>query len=142
LLTPDRLTEDILASLNAGELSKRAFREIARVAGLVHPGMPGQGKTAKQLQASSNLFYQVFREYDPGNLLLGQADREVLERQLEASRLRAALDRLARSRLVVTLPCKPTPLAVPLLVDRLRQSLSTEKLADRVRRMQLELESP
>ncbi len=140
LLTPDDLAGDILRSLNAGELSKRAFREVARVAGLVHPGMPGRGKTARQLQASSNLFYGVFREYDPGNLLLAQADREVLERQLEASRLRAALDRLAAARLVVTEPHKPTPLAFPLLVDRLRQSLSTEKLADRVRRMQLELE--
>ena len=141
LLTADDLVPDILASLNAGELAKRSFREIARVAGLVHPGMPGRGKTAKQLQASSNLFYQVFREYDPGNLLLGQADREVLERQLEASRLRAALDRLATARLVVTSPRKPTPLAFPLLVDRLRQSLTSEKLADRVRRMQLELEA-
>ena len=140
LLTADDLTADILASLNAGELSRRAFREVARVAGLVHPGMPGRGKTARQLQASSNLFYQVFREYDPGNLLLGQADREVLERQLEATRLRAALDRLGRSRLVVTAPRKPTPLAFPLLVDRLRQTLSSETLADRVRRMQLELE--
>jgi ATP-dependent Lhr-like helicase len=140
LLTPDRLTEDILASLNAGELSKRAFREVARVAGLVHPGMPGRGKTARQLQASSNLFYQVFREYDPGNLLLAQADREVLDRQLEASRLRDALLRLERSELVETAPRKPTPLAVPLLVDRLRQTMSSEKLADRVRRMQLELQ--
>jgi ATP-dependent Lhr-like helicase len=140
LLTADDLAADILASLNAGELARRAFREIARVAGLVHPGMPGQGKTARQLQASSNLFFQVFSEYDPGNLLLEQARREVLERQLEASRLRAALDRLARSKLVVTSPRKPTPLAFPLLVDRLRQTLSTEKLADRVRRMQLELE--
>jgi len=139
--TTEGLADDLLASLNAAEMAKRSFREIARVAGLVHPGYPGQGKTAKQLQASSNLFYQVFAEYDPGNLLLHQARREVLEKQLEESRLRAALERLGRSRLLVEEPAKPTPLAFPLLVDRMRASLSSEKLADRVRKMQMELES-
>ncbi|MBX9579491.1 MAG: ligase-associated DNA damage response DEXH box helicase [Gemmataceae bacterium] len=140
LLSPDGLADDILASLNATELARRAFREIARVAGLVFPGFPGSGKTAKQLQASSNLFFEVFREYDPGNLLLEQARREVLERQLDESRLRAALVRLGRAEVVVTRPPKPTPLAFPLLVDRMRESVSSEALADRVRRMQKEYE--
>ena len=140
LLDPRDLADDILASLNAAELARRAFREVARVAGLVFPGMPGAGKSAKQLQASSNLFYQVFSEYDPDNLLLHQAKREVLDRQLEESRLRKALERIAGSTIVETTPLKPTPLAFPLLVDRMRESLSSEKLADRVRRMQLELE--
>lgn len=140
LLSPDNLANDILGSLNAAELARRAFREIVRVAGLVFPGMPGQGKTAKQLHASANLFYQVFTEYDPGNLLLVQARREVLERQLDETRLLGALDGMARSTLVQTRPHRPTPLAFPLLVDRLRETLSSEKLADRVRRMQAQLE--
>src|SRR5439155_5380054 len=70
LFAPDALADDILASLNAAELARRQFREIARVAGLVFPGMPGAAKSAKQLQASTGLLYNVFREYDPGNLLL------------------------------------------------------------------------
>ena len=44
----------------------------------------------KQLQASSELIYDVFARYDPDNLLLFQAHREVLERQLEHSRLAGA----------------------------------------------------
>jgi ATP-dependent Lhr-like helicase len=75
LLSPDALADDVLESLNAGELAKRQFREVARVAGLVTPGLPHAGRTARQLQASSGLFYDVFREYDPGNLLLWQARR-------------------------------------------------------------------
>lgn len=140
LFSSEQLTEDVLASLNATELAKRAFREIARVAGLVFPGFPGQGRSAKQLQASSGLFFEVFRDYDPGNLLLHQARREVLERQLEESRLRSALDRLSQAKLVITEPKKPTPLAFPLLVVRMREAVSSEKLADRIRRMQGELE--
>ena len=140
LLSPAGLAEDVLASLNAAELAKRQFREVARVAGLVSPGMPHAGKSAKQLQASSGLFYEVFREYDPDNLLLHQARREVLERQFEGSRLKRVLERIAASRIVVVDPPRPTPLAFPLLVDRLRESLSSEKLADRVKRIVADLE--
>ena len=140
LLSPRSLLEDIPASLNAAELARRQFREIARVAGLVFPGLPRSGKTARQLQASSGLFFDVFQRYDPGNLLLSQAHREVLERQLEASRLGRTLERLSRSNVVVTTPKRATPLAFALLVDRARARVSSESLTDRVRRMQLALE--
>lgn len=140
LLSADNLLDDVPASLNATEMAKRQFREIARVAGLVFPGLPRSGKTARQLQASSGLFFDVFRRYDPGNLLLSQAHREVLERQLETSRLGRLLERLERSRVVITEPRRTPPLAFPLLVDRARDRLSSESLADRVRRMQLALE--
>jgi len=140
LLSPENLGDDINASLNATEMARRQFREIARVTGLVFPGFPRSGKTARQLQASSGLFFDVFTRYDPGNMLLGQAYREVLERQLERSRLGVALKRLSESRVVVTDPERFTPLAFPLLVDRTRNKLSSESLADRVKRMQLALE--
>jgi ATP-dependent Lhr-like helicase len=140
LLSTEDLVEDMLASLNAAELSKRQFREIARVAGLVFPGMPRSGKTARQLQASSGLFFDVFQRYDPDNLLLAQAHREVLERQLERSRLGATLQRLSEAHVVITEPKRFTPLAFPLLVDRTRNKVSSEKLGDRIKRMQLALE--
>jgi ATP-dependent Lhr-like helicase len=126
--------------LNAAEMAKRQFREIARVAGLVFPGFPRSGKTARQLQASSGLFFDVFQRYDPDNLLLAQAHREVLERQLERSRLGQALQRLSESKVVITNPKRFTPLSFPLLVDRTRNKVSSEKLSDRIKRMQLALE--
>jgi ATP-dependent helicase Lhr and Lhr-like helicase len=140
LLSPEHLGEDIPASLNATEMAKRQFREIARVAGLVFPGFPRAGKSARQLQATSGLFFDVFRQYDPSNLLLTQAHREVLERQLERSRMGRTLRRLADSHVVVTSPPRISPLAFPLWVDRNRERVSSEKLADRIRRMQLSLE--
>lgn len=139
LFSGERLADDILASLNATEMAKRQFREIARIAGLVYEGYPGE-KSARQIQASSSLMYDVFAQYDPENRLLEQARREVLERQLEQSRLAAALARIAAGRIIVVDAPRPTPFAFPLLVDRLHESLSSEKLADRVRKMQLALE--
>ena len=140
LFSPDALLDDIGAALNATEMARRQFRELARVAGLVFPGLPRSGKSARQLQASSSLFFDVLRRYDPGNLLLDQATREVLERQLESTRLGQTLARLSSSRIIVTDPKRPTPLAFPLVVDRNRDKVSSESLSDRIRRMQLSLE--
>ncbi|MGF6934201.1 Lhr-like helicase [Paraburkholderia sp. UCT70] len=140
LLSPDELDHDILASLNSSELSLRRFREIARVSGLVFQAHPGQQKSARQLQASSGLFYEIFRQHDRGNLLLGQADTEVLLQELDVRRIRIALERMNANRVVLTRPKKPTPFAFPLIVGRLREKVSTEKLADRVERMLAELE--
>lgn len=140
LFSEDELLPDVLASLNATELSQRRFREIARIAGLVAQGYPGQAKSARQLQASSSLFFEVFRRHDAGNLLLTQAQTEVLEQELELQRLRQTLAALRlREWRLVTLQ-RPSPLAFPLMVERFREKLSTEKLTDRVARMLRELE--
>jgi ATP-dependent helicase Lhr and Lhr-like helicase len=140
LLALQNVAPDILAGVNAAELGRRQFREIARVAGLVFQGYPGQSKTARQLQASSGLLYDVFAQYDASNPLLTQAEREVLERQLEASRLLAALARLRAHRRVEIACERPTPFSFPLMVEGLREQLSTEKLEARVVRMVAELE--
>jgi ATP-dependent Lhr-like helicase len=140
LLSTDHLLHDITQSLNAAELARRQFREIARVAGLIFTGYPGQQKAMKHVQASSGLLYDVFTRYDPDNLLVHQAQREVLERQLEASRLGRVLARLGTSTVRLLDVDRPTPLAFPLLVDRTRGKISTERLADRVRRMTAQLE--
>ena len=143
LFTPDNLLEDVLASLNAAELAQRRFREIARIAGLVFQGYPGQPKSTRQLQASSSLFYAVFVKHDGGNLLLGQAQREVLEQELELTRLRDTLLELKQRELAFFQTRRATPFAFPLMVERFREMLSTEKLSDRVARMvkQLELDA-
>ncbi len=141
LLAAPNVESDILSGLNAAELGRRQFREIARVAGLVFQGYPGQPQSNRQLQASSGLLWDVFNEYDPGNLLLRQATREVLERQLEAPRLEVALARMRGCRAVVTRPARPTPFAFPLIVELFREKLTTEALEARVARMVADLEA-
>ena len=135
LISTAHLLHDVLNSLNAAELARRQFREIARVAGLVFAGYPGQSKSMKQVQASSGLLYDVFVKYDPGNLLVHQAQREVLERQLEASRLGRVLERLSHGTIRLVDTERFTPLAFPLVVDSTRARVSSEKLGDRIRRM-------
>lgn len=140
LLRSEALLHDVLASLNAGELAQRRFREIARIAGLVFQGYPGAPKSNRQIQASSSLFYEVFRKYDPANLLLAQAEVEVLRQELDLARLEDALVRMRERRLDLHMLRRPSPFAFPLLVERFREKLGTEKLADRIARMVAELE--
>ena len=131
------LLQDIQSSINSTELAKRRFRDIAGIAGLVFKGYPGNRKKEKHLQSSAQLFFEVFSQYEPDNLLLLEAHEEVMTFQLEEARLREALDRINTQQIILTRPGKPTPFSFPILVDRLREKLSSEKLEDRIRRMTL-----
>ncbi|HEY9065967.1 MAG TPA: ligase-associated DNA damage response DEXH box helicase [Burkholderiaceae bacterium] len=136
----DALLHDVLASLNSSELARRRFREIARVAGLIFTGYPGAPKSTRQLQASSSLFYEVFAKYDAGNLLLSQAQTEVLNQELDIARLAAALQRMRGQRVEFAELAVPSPFALPLMVERFREKLSTEKLKDRLDRLLKDME--
>lgn len=134
------LLDDILGSINAGELARRQFREIARIAGLTPEGVGHARKSTRQLQVSSSLLYDVFHRYEPSNRLLHQATREVLENQLEESRLRSTLSALQKKSLHLIELKTPSPFSYPLFVERFRQQLSSEKLTDRIRRMEIVME--
>lgn len=140
LFSPEKLLENITASINNTELAKRRFRGICQIAGLVFPGFPGQPKKSKHLQMSSSLFFEVFTEYEPEHLLLQQAYDEVMQFQLDEVRLRKALNKINEQEIVFNETERFTPYAFPIMVDRLREKLSSEKLSDRVRKMQLQLE--
>lgn len=140
LFAVNHLLEDLIRCLNASELAQRRFREIARISGLVFQGYPGQGKSARQLQASSSLFFDVFKKYDPGNCLLAQAHQEALEQELEVGRMRQALLSMHSRELVFKVISKPTPFAFPLMIERLRETVSTEALSSKVARMVADLE--
>jgi ATP-dependent helicase Lhr and Lhr-like helicase len=129
------LMHDVLASLNSSELAQRRFREIARVAGLISTGYPGQPKSTRQLQASSALFFEVFRKYDAGNLLLSQAENEVLSQELEISRLGETLRRMRAKTVAFATLRHPSPMSLPLMVERFREKLTTETLAARLERI-------
>ncbi len=141
LFSPERLLEAIQHSVNATEMARRRFRDIAVIGGLVYQGMPGEKVKARHLQSSAGLLFNVFSEYEPNNILLRQAYQEVLEQQMEEARLRQALQRIQAGRIRICFPEKFTPFCFPIVVDGLnRNNLSSERLEDRIRKMQRMLE--
>ncbi len=136
VLRKDNLMTDVVASINAAEMAKRKFRDIAVISGMVLQNIYGQHRNSKSLQSSSGIIFQVLEDHDPQNLLLRQAYNEVFNQQLEEPRLRSAFDRIANSKIVYIESTQFTPMSFPIKVDSLRQSLSSEELGERIRRMQ------
>lgn len=135
LFSPEYMLSDLQKSLNSNEMARRKFRDIAVISGMVFTGYPEKGVKMKHLQSSSQLLFDVFKDFEEDNLLYQQAFTETFEHQLEEGRLRLALERIS-SQEVVWKKCEnPTPFSFPIITDRLREKLSNEKLADRIKRM-------
>ncbi len=141
LFSDEELTADIQRSVNSAEMARRKFRDVAVIGGLIFQGYPGDYKKTRHLQSSAGLLFNVFSEYDPHNLLLRQAYHEVMEQQMEEVRLRNMLQRISISKIILRFPEKLTPFCFPLKVDSMREDLSSEKLEDRVKKMQQQLSS-
>ncbi len=138
ILSKENLIQDVMSSINATEMARRKFRDIAVISGLVIQTYPGQRKNNKNLQASSGLIFNVLEDYDPENLLLKQAYFEVFNQQIEEARLMEAFQRIEGQKIILKVANAFTPLSFPIKVDSLRQSLSSEDLATRIRKMQEE----
>lgn len=139
LFSETNLLADIQRSVNSTEMAKRKFRDIAVIGGLIFQGYPGEHKKAKHLQSSAGLLFNVFHEYEPDNLLVRQAFQEVFDQQMQEVRLRDMLRRIQHSNILITFPQRLTPFCFPIKVDSMRENITSEKLEDRVRRMQSQL---
>ncbi|WP_299221010.1 ligase-associated DNA damage response DEXH box helicase [uncultured Aquimarina sp.] len=136
LFTKDQMHSDLQKSLNATEMARRKFRDIAVISGMVFTGYPDKMLKTKHLQSSSQLLFDVFRDYETENLLYRQAFTETFEHQLEEGRLQKALERIERQSIVWKSCKKPTPFSFPIITDRFsREKLSSEKLEDRIKKM-------
>jgi ATP-dependent helicase Lhr and Lhr-like helicase len=135
IFSTEYLLLDIQRSINSTEMAKRKFREIASISGMIFQGYPGQGIKTRHLQASSSLLFDVINEHEPKNLLIRQAYQESLDQQLEERRLRMALERIRTQEVIIQHPQTPTPFAFPIMVDRLREQLSSEKLEDQLTKL-------
>ncbi|MEO1484632.1 MAG: ligase-associated DNA damage response DEXH box helicase [Bacteroidota bacterium] len=135
LFTSEYMLSDLQKSLNSNEMARRKFRDIAVISGMVFTGYPQKGIKMKHLQSSSQLLFDVFRDFESDNLMFQQAFTETFEHQLEEGRLRLALERIATQEIVWKQCERPTPFSFPIITDRLREKLSNEKLADRIKRM-------
>ncbi len=140
LFSSENLAADINSTINGVEIARRQFRDIARISGLIFQGFPGKRKKDRHLQSSSQLIFNVFKDYEPDSLLYQQTYDEVMTFQLEETRLRQVLKKIRNQHIIISRPTKATPFAFPIMVDRLREKLTSEKLVDRIGKMRLELE--
>ena len=142
ILSPERLTEDLWECLNSTGIGETTIPRNRPDCGPDFSRLSRRaGKSNRQLQASSGLFYEVFTKYDPENRLLAQARREVIDRQLEVRRLRATLEKIHDMKFIQPNTARLTPLAFPLWSMWVQAEVSSEQWRDRVQRMAEQLEA-
>ncbi|SMP27783.1 ligase-associated DNA damage response DEXH box helicase [Chryseobacterium profundimaris] len=135
ILTRENLMTDVISSINASEMARRKFRDIAVISGMVIQNFPGQQRSNKSLQSSAGLIFKVLEDYDPDHFLVRQAYTEVFNMQLQEQRLVEAFKRIEKSKIILKFANSFTPLSFPIKVDSLRQTLSSEDLDSRIKRL-------
>lgn len=114
LFSADLLTHEFVAWVEESSLLRRAFRDVAVIAGLIERVQPGNRKTGRQVRFSTDLIFDVLRRYEPDHLLIKAAWADARARMTDAGRLGALLDRAAATLLHRALD-RISPLAVPLM---------------------------
>jgi len=133
---PANVETDVFGSVNAIEMARRKFRDIAVISGMVFQGYPGKIKKDRHLQSSSQLLFDVLAEYEKDNLLLRQSYDETMNDQMDQARLRKALIRIKNSKILFRTTSRFSPLSFPIVVDSLnREKLSSESISDRIQKM-------
>jgi ATP-dependent Lhr-like helicase len=122
LLSPDILAHEFVDWVQDSYLLRRAFREVAVIAGLVERQHPGKRKSGKQVTFSTDLIYDVLRKYEPDHVLIEAAWADARARMTDIGRLGGLLDRAAEDLVHVKLD-RVSPLAVPVMVMIGRESL-------------------
>lgn len=135
ILTRDNLMTDMISSINAAEMARRKFRDIAVISGMVVQNFPGQQRSNKSLQSSAGLIFKVLEDHDPNHFLVRQAYTEVFNMQLQEQRLVEAFKRIEKSKIVLKFANAFTPLSFPIKVDSLRQTLTSEDLDTRIQKL-------
>jgi len=116
LMGADMLGDDLEEWLNESSLMKRTFRAVATIAGLIERRHPGQEKTGRQMTASSDLIYDVLRQYEPDHVLLRATWDDAATGLLDIRRLADMLTRVQGRIRHVPLE-RVSPLAVPLMLE-------------------------
>ena len=122
LLSAEILGDEFAAWVQDSYLLRRAFREVAVIAGLVERQQPGNRKTGRQVTFSTDLIYDVLRKYEPDHVLIEAAWADARARMTDVGRLADLLERAAKELRHVKLD-RVSPLAVPVLVMIGRESL-------------------
>ena len=115
LFSADILDHEFVEWVEQSSLLKRAFRDVAVIAGLIERQHPGKRKTGRQVTFSTDLIYDVLRKYQPDHLLLKAAWADARARMTDVGRLGDLIDRASATMLHVDLD-RVSPLAVPVLI--------------------------
>jgi len=122
LLEPKIIQEELESWLAGSFLMKRTFREIAIVAGLIDRQIPGKRKSGKQVTFSSDILYDVLRQYEPDHLLLQATRQQAALGLVGSDRLQAELEQAHTRHRFIRLHAV-SPFAIPVILEVGKESV-------------------
>ena len=129
LFEQDMLGDDLEAWMAESSMLRRTFRNIAVISGLVDRNQPGAERSRRQVTVNTDLIYDVLRRHQPDHVLLRATRADAAGGLTDLGRLADMLGRVAGRVRAVRLD-RVSPLAVPVLLDIGRESVTTEEGAD------------
>ena len=117
LFDEDMLGDDLEAWLAESTLMKAMFAKCAVIAGMIHRNAPAvERKTGRQVTFSSDLIYDVLKQYEPDHILMQAAFADAGEGYLDLKRLGGLLRRV-KGRLVHKDLDHVSPFAAPVMLE-------------------------
>jgi len=126
LFDEDMLGDDLEAWLAESTLMKSTFSKCAVIAGMIDRKMPGAAKkTGRQVTFSSDLIYDVLKQYEPDHILMQAAFADAGEGYLDLRRVGALLRRV-KGRIVHRDLPHVSPFAAPVMLEMGRVGIKGE----------------
>ena len=117
LFDEDMLGDDLESWLAESTLMKSTFSKCAVIAGMIDRNVPGATrKTGRQVTFSSDLIYDVLKQYEPDHILMQAAFADAGEGYLDIKRLGALLRRV-KGRIVHRDLPHVSPFAAPVMLE-------------------------
>ena len=138
LFQADLLGDDLEEWMAESTMLKRSFRQVATIAGLIEKRLPGHEKTGKQMTVNSDLIYDVLRRHQPDHLLLRATAQDAARGLTDIHRLSLMLQRF-EGKIDFWQLDRISPLAVPLMLEVGRESVTASGVTDMLAELEDEL---
>ena len=138
LFQSDLLGDDLEEWMAESTMLKRSFRSVATIAGVIEKRMPGHEKTGKQMTVNSDLIYDVLRRHQPDHLLLRATEQDAARGLTDIRRLSDMLTRF-EDKIDFWQLDYISPLAVPLMLEVGRESVTASGVTDMLAELEEEL---
>ena len=138
LFHPDLLGDDLEEWMAESTMLKRSFRNVATISGLIEKRLPGHEKTGKQMTVNSDLIYDVLRRHQPDHLLLRATEQDAAKGLTDIRRLSDMLNRF-EGHIDFWQLDRISPLAVPLMLEVGRESVTASGVSDMLAELETEL---
>jgi ATP-dependent Lhr-like helicase len=137
LFAPENFLTELDESLSRSALLKYHFRSAAQTGLMVYRNYFGESKSARKMQWSAEVIFNVLAQYEPDHVLLREARRDTMHTFLDAPAAAAFLDDLQAQRRPIRLRpvTEVPPLSFGMYATKIKEALLVEDPRETLERL-------